>query len=112
MPGVGAYNPVATQDQWEGNSMTKLTPQRGLWVFISNGRLPFWGMLALVCLLALTSQPVPAPVAFGSIVGNVTDASGGCMSAASVKSTLIQPNDSRSMLANDPGGPPLPTVSP
>src|SRR5260370_35141890 len=112
MPEVGAYNPVATQDQWKGNSMTKLTPQRGLWVFISNGRLPFWGMLALVCLLALTSQPVRAQVAFGSIVGNVTDASGGGMSGASVKITLIQTNDSRSVLTNDAGGYTLTTVIP
>jgi hypothetical protein len=92
--------------------MTKITPQRGLSMFISRGRLPFLGMLALVCLLALSSQPVQAQVAFGSIVGNVTDASGGGMSGAGVKITLIQTNDSRSVVTNDDGGYTITTVIP
>src|SRR5215831_6240821 len=92
--------------------MTKITPQRGLSMFLSNGRLPFLGMSALVCLLALSSQPVQAQVAFGSIVGNVTDASGGGMSAANVKITLIQTNDSRSVITNDDGGYTITTVIP
>ena len=40
-------------------------------------------------------------MAFGSIVGNVTDASGGGMAGAGVKITLIQTNDSRSVMTND-----------
>src|SRR5690348_7773868 len=92
--------------------MTKLTPKWGPWVFISSGRLPFLRMLPLVCLLALSSQPVQAQVAFGSIVGNVSDASGGGMPGASVKITLIQTNDSRSVITNDAGGYTITTVIP
>src|SRR5689334_11233487 len=92
--------------------MTKLTPQRGLGLFTSNGRLHFLGMLTLVCFLALSSQPVQAQVAFGSIVGNVTDASGGGMSGASVKITLILTNDSRSVVTNDAGAYTVTTVIP
>src|SRR5260370_12624484 len=92
--------------------MTKLTPQRGLRIFISNRPLLFLRMLAMVCLLALSSQPVRAQVGCGSIVGNVTDASGGGMSGASVKITLIQTNDSRSVLTNDAGGYTVTTVIP
>ena len=51
-------------------------------------------------------------MAFGSIVGNVTDASGGGMSGASVKITLIQTNDSRSVVTNDAGGYTVTTVIP
>ena len=76
----------------------RLTPQFNL-----NGRHSVLGVLALVCLLALSVQPVNAQVAFGSIVGNVTDASGGGMSGATVKITLIQTNDSRSVLTNESG---------
>jgi hypothetical protein len=92
--------------------MTKITPQWGLSMFTSNGRLPFWGMSALVCLLVLSSQPVRAQVAFGSIVGNVTDASGGGVSGAGVKIILIQTNDSRSVVTNDDGGYTISTVIP
>ncbi len=58
--------------------MTKRsTSQRVRELLICKGRLRFLGVLALVCLLALFSQPARAQVAFGSIVGNVTDATGG-----------------------------------
>src|SRR6266404_2466323 len=92
--------------------MTKLAPQRGLMIFISNRPLLFLRMLAMVCLLALSSQPVQAQVAFGSIVGNVTDASGGGMSGANVKITLILTNDSRSVVTNDTGAYTITTVIP
>src|SRR5215813_10606661 len=92
--------------------MTKITPQWGLSMFTSEGRLPFGGMSALVCLLALSSPLVQAQVAFGSMVGNVTDASGGGMSGSTVKITLIQTNDSRSVITNDAGGYTITTVIP
>jgi len=47
-----------------------------------------------------------------SIVGNVTDASGGGMAGASVKITQIQTNDSRSVTTNDDGGYTISTVIP
>src|SRR5579864_2211557 len=72
----------------------------------------FGGLSALVCLLILSTQPASAQVAFGSIVGNVTDASGGGMSGATVKITLIQTNDSRSVLTNESGGYTITTVIP
>lgn len=91
--------------------MKKLASQRGFTMLIPDWRLPLSGALALVSFLAL-SQPVHAQVAFGSIVGNVTDASGGGMAGATVKITLIQTNDSRSVLTNDAGGYTVATVIP
>src|ERR1700730_9320272 len=70
------------------------------------------GVSTLVCLLALSIQPARAQVAFGSIVGNVTDASGGGMSGTTVKITLIQTNDSRTVQTNDDGGYTITTVIP
>jgi hypothetical protein len=64
----------------------RLTPRRDLEVLICNGRLQLLGVLALVCFLAMTSQPASAQVAFGSMVGNVTDATNAGIVGASVKS--------------------------
>jgi hypothetical protein len=69
-------------------------------------------ILALVCLLALSSQPANAQVAFGSMVGNVTDASGAGIAGATVKIILVQTNDSRTVLTNDTGGYTISTVVP
>src|SRR5260370_19033859 len=41
--------------------------------------------LLIVCLLALSSQSANAQVVFGSIVGNVTDPSGGGLSGATLQ---------------------------
>jgi hypothetical protein len=68
--------------------------------------------LALISLFALSTQSIPAQVAFGSMVGNVTDASGGGISGASVKITLVQTNDSRAVLTNDAGAYTIATVTP
>jgi len=92
--------------------MTKLTPRWGLGVLFFKGRLPFLGLSALLCILALSSQPASAQVAFGSIVGNVTDASGGGMAGASVKITLIQTNESRSVVTSETGAYTIATVIP
>src|SRR5882672_10472247 len=69
-----------------------------------NRRLPLSGMLALISLLALSCQSAGAQVVSGSMVGNVTDASGSAIPGASVKITLIQTNDSRSVETNGLGG--------
>jgi Carboxypeptidase regulatory-like domain len=93
--------------------MTKRsTPQQVLEVLIYNGRLWFLGVSALVCLLALSSQPASAQVAFGSIVGNVTDATAGGISGASVKITLTSTNDSRSIVTDAAGAYTIATVIP
>ena len=55
---------------------SRFTPQRGL-ELIYVGRLLGLGGLALVCFLALSNQLANAQVVSGSMVGNVTDASGG-----------------------------------
>ena len=46
-------------------------------------RLPFFGVVVLVCLLALFGQTATAQVVSGSMVGNVTDAGGGSVSGGS-----------------------------
>src|SRR5438552_1419080 len=51
--------------------------------------------LLIVCLLALSNPSANAQVAFGSMVGNITDATGGGIAGATVKITLIQTNESR-----------------
>src|SRR5580693_3946524 len=70
------------------------------------------GVIALVCLLALSSQPARAQVAFGSMVGNVSDATGGAISGATVKIILVQTNESRTVLTNETGGYTVATVVP
>lgn len=73
-----------------------------------------WGLgtMALVCLVGLASRPARAQVAFGSMVGNVTDPSGAGIAGASVKITLTQTNDSRTMETNETGGYTISTVIP
>src|SRR5712692_2624237 len=96
----------------EGDSMKDhFTPQRSLKMLIYNGRLPLWGELAVVCLLALSSQSANAQVVSGSMVGNVTDASGGAIAGANVKITLVQTNDSRTVQTNEAGGYTIATVT-
>ncbi len=89
------------------------TPCRGLRVFVRTGPLRFLGALAfVVCFLALVHQSANAQVAFGSLVGNVTDASGGVIPGATVKITNILTNDSRSAPTNEVGGYTIATVTP
>jgi hypothetical protein len=58
---------------------------------------------ALVLLLAVSSRTASAQVLFGSVVGNVTDASGAAVPGAVVKITEMQTNESRSALTNEAG---------
>src|SRR5260370_9305745 len=78
----------------------------------SRGLLPLLGMLALISFLGLFPESATAQGAFGSVVGNVTDASGGAIPGASVKITLVQTNDSPTVETNEAGGSTLPTVTP
>ena len=75
-------------------------------------RLPWLGVVALVLLLVLSHQLVYGQVTFGSMVGNVTDASGGAVSGATVKITLTTTNDSRTVQADVTGAYTIPTVTP
>src|ERR1700736_3558283 len=68
--------------------------------------------LAVICLFALNIPSANAQVAFGSMVGSVTDASGSAIPGATVKITLIQTNDSRSVETNEAGGYTIATVTP
>src|SRR5436853_2049932 len=77
-----------------------------------NRRLPLLGVLALVCLLALSSQLASAQVVFGSVVGNVTDGTGAAIPGASIKITMTVTNDSRTMQTNELGSYTIATVTP
>ncbi len=90
----------------------RLTPQRGLGLLTFNGRLPVFRVLSLIFLLALSSQLARSQTAFGSVVGNVTDVSGGVISAATVKITLTTTNDTRSVMTDAAGAYTISTVTP
>lgn len=81
----------------------RFTSQRGLKFLFCNRRLPFLGALALICLLALSSQPVIAQTVTGSMVGNITDSSGGSVPGATVKITLTTTNNVRTVQADTAG---------
>ena len=68
--------------------------------------------LATIGLLLLTQQPVTAQTAFGSMVGNVADSSGGAISGANVKITLVTTNDVRTVVTNAAGEYTISTVTP
>src|ERR1017187_5234475 len=55
-------------------------------------------------LTAFTGRQAEAQVLFGSIVGNVTDASGAAVPDATVKVTQRETNESREVKTNDTGG--------
>lgn len=78
----------------------------------SKYRLPWLGIAVLALLLALSNQPVYGQAPFGSMVGNVTDASGGAVSGADVRITSTTTNDTRSVKANVAGAYTIPTVTP
>src|SRR5262245_43577496 len=82
--------------------------QRGLHRSIFNGQLLLLGGLAFLIMSNLASGQVVS----GSVVGSVTDASGGGIPGAMVKITLIQTNDSRSVMTNEAGVYTIATVTP
>ena len=71
------------------------------------------GALALALLSGLSYQPaVHAQVAFGTMVGNVTDQSGAAVPGASIKVTLTRTNDVRTAEADSQGAYTISTVTP
>jgi hypothetical protein len=90
----------------------RFTSQPGLKFLSCNRRLPFLGVLALICLLALSSQPVIAQTVTGSMVGNVTDPSGGSVPGANIKITSIATNDVRTVQADTAGAYTIAAVEP
>ena len=76
-----------------------------------HGRFSF-GALAAVGLFLLCQQPVSAQTAFGSMVGNVADSSGGAISGANVKITLVTTNDVRNVQTDAAGAYTISTVTP
>src|SRR6185295_743125 len=61
------------------------------------------GMLTLAVLLALNNHPANAQVLFGSMVGNVTDATDSAVPGANVKITDLGTNEVRTFTANQNG---------
>lgn len=89
-----------------------LAPRRGNSLLSGSGRLSLLEVLALVLVLSLSSQPANGQVEFGSIVGNVTDASGGAISGASVRITSTATNDTRTAETDAAGAYTISTVTP
>jgi hypothetical protein len=77
-----------------------------------NFRLPTRGVLAIALLSLASYQPASAQVAFGTMVGNVTDQSGAAVPGASVKVTLTRTNDVRTAEADTQGAYTISTVTP
>jgi hypothetical protein len=88
------------------------TPKTVLKFFAFDRHLPSLGVLALVCLLALFSQPASGQIVFGSMVGNVTDATGAAVPGAEVKITHISTNDVRTVQTDAAGAYTISTVTP
>src|SRR5690348_12487793 len=65
--------------------------------------------IVLICAAAVV--PAPAQVLYGSIVGNVRDASGAAVPNASVTIVNKETNQSRSTVTNEDGSYSFPTVS-
>src|SRR5882724_773144 len=66
-------------------------------------RFPLWGAVAFTLLLTLFHQPAKAQVLFGSMVGNVTDASAAAIPGATVKITEMTTNEVRTVQPNESG---------
>jgi hypothetical protein len=81
----------------------RLTSSQRAQVPSDNLRLPGWGVIAFTLLLALYPRPATAQVLFGSVVGNVTDASGAAVPGASVRITEGQTNETRAAETNEAG---------
>jgi hypothetical protein len=70
---------------------------------VNKVRILIWVLALLVCMPALPPQLADAQVLFGSVVGTVTDATGGVVPGAAVTITNIGTNDTRTVQANDNG---------
>ncbi len=65
---------------------------------------------AALLIGSVASRPAYSQVLFGSLVGGVTDASGGAVPGASVKVTQIETNEVRETKTNESGGYTLSTI--
>src|SRR5690349_18664322 len=96
-----ALSPFRNNPLWEGGSMRNgLAPAKGS----SNAGTRISrtiGVLALACFLGVSVQNAGAQTAMGSMVGNVTDASGSAVPGATVKITNAATNDSRNAESNE-----------
>src|SRR5271154_2214269 len=68
----------------------------------SRTKLLTWGIM-LALLPAVTNYPAIAQVLFGSMVGNVTDATGAAVAGATVKITNQSTNELHTVQANETG---------
>src|SRR5437868_2132127 len=69
-------------------------------------------IFVIALIAGLSAQPARAQVLFGSVVGNVTDATGAAVPGANVKITETTTNDSRIVTSNENGGYTVSTVPP
>src|SRR5215467_7655907 len=72
----------------------------------------FQFLLWTVFTLALSQPTANAQAVFGSLVGNVTDTSGGAIAGAAVKITLMQTNEARAAITNSMGEYTFSTLTP
>jgi hypothetical protein len=89
-----------------------LYAEKGKKALISKRWFWFLGMLEVVFLLAMFSQSALAQGTFGSLVGNVTDPSGGSIPGANVKIILTSTNDTRAFQTDNAGAYTIATLIP
>ncbi len=68
--------------------------------------------LAVLCSSGLASGTASAQVLFGSMVGNVTDATGAAVPSAAVKIAEVKTGQTRDLTTNDSGGYTISTIPP
>src|ERR1700709_1455319 len=73
-------------------------------------QISLYGAVAFALLLQGFHQAAQAQVLFGSVVGNVTDASGAAVPAATVKITESKTNESRTIETSESGSYTISTV--
>src|SRR5215831_10896353 len=79
---------------------------------IRDFRFLFCTVCTLALCLTLSQPPASAQAVFGSLVGNVTDSSGGTIAGAAVKIILTQTNESRAAMTNSVGDYTFSTLTP
>src|ERR1041385_3524993 len=67
-------------------------------------------ILSCVALLTVAAVTAPAQVLYGSLVGNVKDASGASVPGAVITVTSKETGNSRTTTTNDEGGYNIPTI--
>src|SRR5579871_1836157 len=89
------------------------TPMKGPHnICARNSRLLLSTVIALALGLMVAQPSANAQSVFGTLVGNVTDATGAAVVGATVKATLTQTNETRTAIANNVGEYTISTVTP